>query len=587
MKECDLIMKGGITSGVVYPIAITELSKKYRFRNIGGTSAGAIGAVFAAAAEYRREIGDGDEGFQAIESLAEELGEDMQALFQPSPELAPLFELLIASISEEARCVGRPRVLFRAIRRVFLPQVLYGILLTVVLILLAFVVGSVWAGLLGIVLGLMLIVVLIAKELYDLVFRRLPQHDFGVCPGRTVGCSAKKGFSDWIADKIDSIAGRNIEGPPLTVGDLKKVGINVATMSTDLSSGRPYQLPLQTNIHYFSRREFEVLFPPRVVGYLCEKGDPRKSRASDEGVPDDLYRLPVGDEFPVLLVARMSLSFPGLIRAIPLWRPDYTRGSGIDAPLRRCLFSDGGISSNFPIHFFDTFLPQRPTFGIALGGWEPHHDDQRIDLPNKGKQSTSLPVKDVGGVGGFLFAILNTAKDWQDSMQSLLPGYAERIVTVRLDDRREGGLNLTMDKSTIKTLTDYGREAGETLTQRFRFTQHRYDRAVALLPAIEQSLEALADAYRAAPDATAEGIGYSDVLRCFDTEHYQNGAEWRADPFSALAEDLAKLGDKARELRLDPKRKCVREGTVPATDSQIRLVAIADRVPRNAQNATG
>ena len=39
---CDVIMKGGVTSGVVYPLVITELAKHYRFAHIGGTSAGAI-----------------------------------------------------------------------------------------------------------------------------------------------------------------------------------------------------------------------------------------------------------------------------------------------------------------------------------------------------------------------------------------------------------------------------------------------------------------------------------------------------------------------------------------------------------------
>jgi hypothetical protein len=33
-------MKGGITSGVVYPAAIKRLSEKYVFRNVGGASAG-------------------------------------------------------------------------------------------------------------------------------------------------------------------------------------------------------------------------------------------------------------------------------------------------------------------------------------------------------------------------------------------------------------------------------------------------------------------------------------------------------------------------------------------------------------------
>ena len=53
-RFCDLVMKGGITSGVVYPRAIMHFAQHYRLKNIGGTSAGAIAAVAAAAAEYRR-----------------------------------------------------------------------------------------------------------------------------------------------------------------------------------------------------------------------------------------------------------------------------------------------------------------------------------------------------------------------------------------------------------------------------------------------------------------------------------------------------------------------------------------------------
>jgi predicted acylesterase/phospholipase RssA len=57
LAECDIIMKGGITSGVVYPKAILRMSKQYRFRSIGGTSAGAIAAVITAAAEHNRNGG--------------------------------------------------------------------------------------------------------------------------------------------------------------------------------------------------------------------------------------------------------------------------------------------------------------------------------------------------------------------------------------------------------------------------------------------------------------------------------------------------------------------------------------------------
>ena len=48
---CDLVMKGGITSDAVYRAAVCELASQYAFKNIGGTSAGAIAAAAAAAAE--------------------------------------------------------------------------------------------------------------------------------------------------------------------------------------------------------------------------------------------------------------------------------------------------------------------------------------------------------------------------------------------------------------------------------------------------------------------------------------------------------------------------------------------------------
>ena len=42
VRYCDLILKGGLTCGVVYPSAVCQLAEDFHFRNIGGTSAGAI-----------------------------------------------------------------------------------------------------------------------------------------------------------------------------------------------------------------------------------------------------------------------------------------------------------------------------------------------------------------------------------------------------------------------------------------------------------------------------------------------------------------------------------------------------------------
>src|SRR5262245_58101966 len=96
LPECDLVMKGGITSGVVYPAAVIELAKKYRFRRIGGASAGAIAAAGAAAAELGRNVPDPDPnnpkapkpGFVGLHQLRDELTEPgrLIKLFEPVPD---------------------------------------------------------------------------------------------------------------------------------------------------------------------------------------------------------------------------------------------------------------------------------------------------------------------------------------------------------------------------------------------------------------------------------------------------------------------------------------------------------------------
>ncbi len=55
--QCDIILRGGITSGIVYPRAIAKLAETYDFRSIGGSSAGAIAASWTAAAAFAAKRG--------------------------------------------------------------------------------------------------------------------------------------------------------------------------------------------------------------------------------------------------------------------------------------------------------------------------------------------------------------------------------------------------------------------------------------------------------------------------------------------------------------------------------------------------
>lgn len=108
-KECDLIMKGGITSGVVYTRAVLALKHEYRFRNIGGGSVGAVAAALTAAAELGRNIG----GFVRFEQAQEKLKEEdfLLKVFRPPNTYKPLMDtaLAFASLldSEEREKLGK------------------------------------------------------------------------------------------------------------------------------------------------------------------------------------------------------------------------------------------------------------------------------------------------------------------------------------------------------------------------------------------------------------------------------------------------------------------------------------------------
>jgi hypothetical protein len=76
--QCNLVLKGGITSGVIYPRALGALAERYTFRSIGGASVGAVAAAAAAAAEYSRQHFKTEaptQGFEGLEKLPDELGE--------------------------------------------------------------------------------------------------------------------------------------------------------------------------------------------------------------------------------------------------------------------------------------------------------------------------------------------------------------------------------------------------------------------------------------------------------------------------------------------------------------------------------
>src|ERR1700738_3266116 len=102
-RKCDIVMQGGVTSGVVYPGLVCKLAEYYDFQSIGGTSAGAFAAALTAAAEYFRRKGKED-AFAAVAEVPKWLGGDSKygsgsnlfSLFQPQPATKGLFKFATA-----------------------------------------------------------------------------------------------------------------------------------------------------------------------------------------------------------------------------------------------------------------------------------------------------------------------------------------------------------------------------------------------------------------------------------------------------------------------------------------------------------
>jgi len=562
-KSCDIVLKGGITSGVVYPLALVSLAEKYRFSNIGGTSAGAIAAVAAAAAEYGRHTEAA--GFDRLARIPDEVGQNLLSMFQPTPALKPLFDIFVAALKAKTK-IGRIVAITGAAVGGYWLSALLGLLPGVVVALIALAIGG---GTGFVAFGLLLALTgLVAGVIWRLVKAAntdLVESDFGLCPGIRQPYSSRDGFTDWLARLIDEAAG-NKTGRPLTFGDLAappdgRPAIQLAMMTTSLMEKRPYTLPMPEDHRFvFEKSEWDRIFPSGVMAFLTSQCDRFTPPAGEAG---EYYHFPDPARLPLIVGARMSLSFPLLISAVPLWRRDFTLLEEAERnKLRRCLFSDGGLSSNFPIHFFDRLLPNTPTFAISLDDYDQKRNRDDVWLPSSSGSGSQLPVQPFDGIGGFLMRLLMSAKDWQDNLQSTLPGYRERIAHVVLKPE-EGGLNLAMDEATIRKLVNYGEQAGETLRDEFDLDGHRWRRFLVAMARMEETLDEVAKAYEGVPGGPE---AFVDFLKRYsgETESYRQDATRLAEMLKRGAE-LAASGAGWRA------KPTIREGNIPKPATNLRI----------------
>jgi predicted acylesterase/phospholipase RssA len=562
-KICDIVLKGGITSGVVYPLALVSLAEKYRFSNIGGTSAGAMAAVAAAAAEYGRHTEDA--GFDRLARIPEELGPNLLSMFQPTPTLKPLFDIFVAALKAKTK-TGRIIAITGAAVGGYWLSALLGLLPGVLVALIALAIGG-GTGFVafGLLLALTGLVAGVVWRLVKAANTDLVGSDFGLCPGIRQSNSSRDGFTDWLARLIDEAAG-NETGRPLTFGDLAappdgRPAVQLAMMTTSLMEKRPYTLPMPEDHRFvFEKSEWDRIFPSGVMAFLTTQCDPFTPPAGEAG---EYYHFPDLARLPLIVGARMSLSFPLLISAVPLWRRDFTLLEEVERnKLRRCLFSDGGLSSNFPIHFFDRLLPNTPTFAISLDDYDEKRNRDDVWLPASSGSGSQLPVQQFDGLGGFLMRLLVSAKDWQDNLQSTLPGYRERIAHIVLKPE-EGGLNLTMDEATIRKLVNYGERAGDTLCDQFDLDGHRWRRFLVAMARMEETLDEVAKAYEGVPGGPE---AFGDFLKRYSGE----AASYSQDA-TRLAEMLKRGAELAASGVAWRAKPTIREGNIPKPATNLRI----------------
>lgn len=587
--ECDVILKGGISSGVVYPLALARLAAHYGLRSLGGASAGAIAAAAAAAAEYGRAQG----GFERLAQLPEQLAATDAAgatrlfrLFQAQPSTRRLYRLLVAGLMPERPQWGLAlwRWLCAAITTFPLAALTAAVLSALLLWALDVHAGAgaFWIACAAALFAAVLVfIVALALSILLYALRRVSANGYGLC----TGLGDADALTPWLHQTLQSLAGID-PSRPLRFGDLwrgpvadpeyrvdaaardaHRRFVDLRLMTTALSHGRPYSFPTADESFCFDADEMRRLFPAEVVDALIADSPGRY----DAGPLAGRYRLPAMADLPVLVPLRMSLAFPLLLSAVPLWRlrvePQPRRRGRWRRVAEKVWFSDGGICSNFPIHYFDVLVPSRPSFAIDLvdGRYLPAQAEDPRDyvwMPEHNGSGGGTRVVDVDAgarpsLYGFLRAIVTTMQGWGDGMQLPIPGYRDRIVAVRLR-ADEGGMNLRMAPELIRRLARRGERAAQLLLEHYAGAQpprgavtgwrnHRWVRYRVAMRLLGDALEQL----RQVEAATAQSDAALQPMHADPPSYDFRSERQRAAALAAYRELLAlaqRYADEAAEL---------------------------------------
>ncbi|MEJ5887300.1 hypothetical protein WDZ16_02385 [Pseudokineococcus marinus] len=378
---CDVVMRGGVTSGVVYPWAVCELARHYRLVRVGGTSAGAVAAAASAAAEHGRHGGaSGRGGFPVLARLPGDLASArrgrsrLSTLFAPQRATAPLLRLLLAVLAarEAGSLAARARATLTGVGAAAVApggwwRLLLGALPGLVLLAVAAAGGaSAATAVLVAVVGVLVLLAGTAAGAAAVHLRALrvavPANLYGVCSGMPSGDAPDDDRDDdrvlapWLTDLLDEAAGLPEGAGPLTFGHLwagpgaepltgleeapADAAVRLEVVTTSVTHGRPVRMPLGARRDgvpplYVDPAELRRLLPERVVAWVEEHPPPlpedpaeRLERRARDALARPLVPLPASADLPVALAVRTSLSYPLLVSAVPFHVLDLEEGAG-------------------------------------------------------------------------------------------------------------------------------------------------------------------------------------------------------------------------------------------------------------------
>jgi hypothetical protein len=336
------------------------------------------------------------------------------------------------------------------------------------------------------------------------VHRSLAPHGFGMCTGMSSGPGAPDALTQWLHAQIQQCA-QLPPDRPLTFAMLGEAGISLQMVATDLGLVRPVTIPFSDGQYLFAPAELAALFPAEVVDHVLRAaGVPPAERDSER-----TWFMP-SQELPIVIGARLSSSVPLLLSSLRL----YSAHAEATGPVESYM-TDGGVTSNFPIHFFDNWLPDHPTFGldlVAVASTGAPDDQALVFMPDGDEAARLPPSESIRTVGSFLSHVQDASRNWRDELQAELPGFRDRVCQIRMRPG-EGGFNLDADPATVRVLVDRGRAAGREILQTFDWDRHRLIRYVTLMSLLRENFTLLSErigSYRtdvgpdAAPGASAD-----------------------------------------------------------------------------------